>query len=475
LEPVNGPVAEPTKETEEFAQSSGARESSNDVQHVQPPARLAASKVFIIKRFNRCHLDVKQFLPTLGHTQLENVRYEDIQSRLASGSDPPHHTTAPEQLRGVDIEGLDTTVKTMAGSRDDCSLHTMTGVSIGRSPVLICEKMTEVNCKYVPSKYKINRLGPGPEPPPASDVWSLGFGDVKLTFLMVYIRRTFTFVFRTQGVHSRGQQHSLMSYYVDYHSFLERPAGKKYCHYNYLDGQLYKHKWAIRKGFTRWLQVKLSLRPIGVMGSHFYHLQYGERLEHSETIDAVDIEKTKFAAPGSDTGKLKELDGDDRDTGGGDTSKLTEPGGAHVEVVTAKELHRLREIRLQRVREEAIDRNLEYWKERSLKHDAGLRRHTYQVGDLVLVQNYALANGFGRPWDRRWKGPFKITHISRKGKVDLVDSIGTRLRGWHTDKLQPYHLRRSNQSEYEEFKVSVQLAKETLATVVAGGIVVELQ
>jgi hypothetical protein len=141
----------------------------------------------------------------------------------------------------------------------------------------------------------------------------------------------------------------------------------------------------------------------------------------------------------------------------------------------AKELHRLREIRLQAVREEAVDRNLEYWRERSLKHDAGLRRHTYQVGDLVLVQNYTLANGFGRPWDRRWKGPFKITHISRKGKVDLVDSIGTRLRGWHTDKLRPYHLRRSTQSEYEEFKASVQLAKETLATVVAGGIVVELR
>jgi hypothetical protein len=207
------PVAEPAKETEAFAQSAGARESSNDGQHVQLPARLVASKVFIIKRFNRRHLDVKPFLPTLGHTQLQNFRYEDIQSRLASGSDPPHHTTAAEELRGVDIEGLDTTVKTIqvAGSRDDCSLHTVTGVSIGRSPVLVCEKVTEVTGKYVLSEYKITRLGPGPEPPPES----LGFGEVKLTFLMVYIRRTFTFVFRTQGAHSHGQQHSLISYYVD--------------------------------------------------------------------------------------------------------------------------------------------------------------------------------------------------------------------------------------------------------------------
>jgi hypothetical protein len=218
FEAVDGPVAEPAKETEEFAQSSGACESSNDGQHVQLPARLAASKVFIIKRFNRCNPDVKpfMFLPTLGHAQLENFRYEDTKSRLASGSDPPPpHTTPPEELRRVDIEALDTTVKTIAGSRNDCSLHTVTGVSISRSPALICQKMTEVNGNYVPSEYKITRLGPGPEPPPASVFWSLGFGDVKLTFLMVYIRRTFVFVFWTRGAHSRGQQHSLISYYVD--------------------------------------------------------------------------------------------------------------------------------------------------------------------------------------------------------------------------------------------------------------------
>jgi hypothetical protein len=215
FEPVDGPVAEPAKETGEFAQSSGVRESSNDGQHVQLPARLAARKVFIVKRFNRCHLDVKPFLPTLGHTQLENVRSEDRKSRLAPGSDPPPHTTPPEELRRVDIEALDTTVKTIAGSRDDGSLHLVTGVSIGRSPVLICRKMTEVNGKYVPSEYKLTCLGPGHEPPPAAVVWSLGFGDVKLTFLMVYIRRMFTFVFRAQGAHSRGQQHCLNSCYVD--------------------------------------------------------------------------------------------------------------------------------------------------------------------------------------------------------------------------------------------------------------------
>jgi hypothetical protein len=320
FEPVDGPVAEPTNETEEFAQSSCARESSNDGQHVQLPARLAASKVFIIKRFNRCHLDVKPFLPTLEDTLLENFRTEDRKFGFAPGPEPPPCTTLAdsEELYQVDV---DTTVKTIAGSRDDFSLHTVTGVSIGRSPLLICEKMTEVNDKYVPSEYKITRLGPGPEPPPES----LGFGEVKLTFLMVYIRRTFTFVFRTQGAHSRGQQHSLISYYIDKPDpDPEPPPG------------------------PGWL---------------------------NSSPDGED------QVVGPEEGTLK----------------------------VAKELHRLREIRLQGVREEAID------------------------------------------------------------------SVGTRLKGWHTDKLRPYHLRRSNQSEYDEFKASVQLAKKMLATVVAGGIVVELR
>jgi hypothetical protein len=70
----------------------------------------------------------------------------------------------------------------------------------------------------------------------------------------------------------------------------------------------------------------------------------------------------------------------------------------------------------------------------------------------------------------------RLREIRLQGvREEAIDSVGTRLRGWHTDKLRPYHLRRSTQSEYEEFKASVQLAKETLATVVVGGIVVELR
>jgi hypothetical protein len=211
FEPVDGSIAEPAKATEEFAQSSGARESSNDGQHVQLPARLAASKVFIIKRFtgNRCHLDVKPFLPTIGHTLLENFRTEDVKLGLAQ---PPPCTTLAdsEELYQVDV---DITVKTSAGSRDDRSLHISTPTV--RSAIMIHCKMVEVNGKHVASEYEILRLGPGPEPPPEHDIRSLDFGHMKLTLLMIDSWRTLACIYWAQNAHSRGQQHSLISYYVD--------------------------------------------------------------------------------------------------------------------------------------------------------------------------------------------------------------------------------------------------------------------
>jgi hypothetical protein len=158
----------PTSSAGPFTHSTAAGSSSDGHDHVEPLVHPAVSKVFVVKRFTQCPLDIKMFLPTLDHTMLENVRSEDRKSRLALGFDPLPHTTPSEELRRVDIEALDTTVKTVAGSRDDCPLHTVTGVSIGRSPVLICGKMTEVNGKSVPSEYKMTRLGPVPEPPPCT-------------------------------------------------------------------------------------------------------------------------------------------------------------------------------------------------------------------------------------------------------------------------------------------------------------------
>jgi hypothetical protein len=210
--PVDGPIAEPAKETEEFAQSSGARESTNDGQYVQLPARLPASKVFIIKRFNRCRLDVKQFLPTLDDTLLENFRTEDRKLGLAPGPEPPPCTTLAdsEELYQVDV---DITVKTSAGSRDDRSLHISTPTV--HSAVTIHCKMVEANGKHVASEYEIIRLGPGPEPPPEHDVRSLDFGRVKLTFFMIDSWRTSACNYWPQKANSRGPQHSMIPYYVD--------------------------------------------------------------------------------------------------------------------------------------------------------------------------------------------------------------------------------------------------------------------
>jgi hypothetical protein len=93
------------------------------------------------------------------------------------------------------------------------------------------------------------------------------------------------------------------------------------------------------------------------------------------------------------------------------------------------QLHRLREIRIDGIRQEAIDRALNYWQHRAETYKKGIAIHSYQVGDLVLVQNYQIADSFGHPWDFRWKGRIRICYITRKGKVNLVDATGLRLKG----------------------------------------------
>ena len=45
----------------------------------------------------------------------------------------------------------------------------------------------------------------------------------------------------------------------------------------------------------------------------------------------------------------------------------------------------------------------------------------------------------------RWRGPVCIERISRKGKLDLHHPCGNfALKGWHTDRVRPYHLRDEN-------------------------------
>jgi hypothetical protein len=90
---------------------------------------------------------------------------------------------------------------------------------------------------------------------------------------------------------------------------------------------------------------------------------------------------------------------------------------------------------------EATDNALKIWEQRVIAYDRKLRRHKYQVGDLVLFQKTALHDTFGRPWDDRWRGPAQIIHITRKGKLDLQHPSGDVIRGWHTDKVRPYVLR----------------------------------
>jgi transposase InsO family protein len=107
-----------------------------------------------------------------------------------------------------------------------------------------------------------------------------------------------------------------------------------------------------------------------------------------------------------------------------------------------EEVSSLRLARLDAWRMEAVDRHLVRWKQRIEGLERGLHKHVYRIGDWVLYQNYQLNTRAGAPWDQRWRGPVRIVHISRKGKVDLYHPTADfYLRGWHTDRIRPYHLR----------------------------------
>jgi transposase InsO family protein len=106
---------------------------------------------------------------------------------------------------------------------------------------------------------------------------------------------------------------------------------------------------------------------------------------------------------------------------------------------------KLRELRLARLdayREEAVTLQIHKWTRRVEEYDRGLRAHAYEVGDLVLYQNYGLKTQHGNPWKYRWKGPVEIVHITKKGKLHLKHpETGGLMKGWHSDKIRPYILR----------------------------------
>ena len=62
---------------------------------------------------------------------------------------------------------------------------------------------------------------------------------------------------------------------------------------------------------------------------------------------------------------------------------------------------------------------------------------------MVLYQNYQLKSQHGNPWVYRWKGPVEIVRITAKGKLHLRHpETNTLKKGWHTDKVRPYVLRK---------------------------------
>jgi len=99
-------------------------------------------------------------------------------------------------------------------------------------------------------------------------------------------------------------------------------------------------------------------------------------------------------------------------------------------------------VELDLLRQEAVTRQLDYWAKRVTAHDNGLRKHRYEIGDLVLYQNYPLKAQHGNPWKFRWTGPVEIVRITAKGKLYLRhEETGDVMKGWHSDKVSPYILR----------------------------------
>jgi hypothetical protein len=58
---------------------------------------------------------------------------------------------------------------------------------------------------------------------------------------------------------------------------------------------------------------------------------------------------------------------------------------------------RLRLGKLDCIRNEAVTRQLDQWARRTEAYNKHLRRHRYEIGDLVLYQNYALKGKPGHP------------------------------------------------------------------------------
>jgi len=118
---------------------------------------------------------------------------------------------------------------------------------------------------------------------------------------------------------------------------------------------------------------------------------------------------------------------------------LTDPEGDKGMV---KRLQEIRRARLDAVRQEAVNMQIDQWAKRIASHERGLRRHHYVIGDLVLYQNYQLKTQHGNQWTYRWKGPVEIVHIKAKAKLHMRHRETNELmKGWHTDKVRPYILR----------------------------------
>jgi len=108
-----------------------------------------------------------------------------------------------------------------------------------------------------------------------------------------------------------------------------------------------------------------------------------------------------------------------------------------------KQMQEIHLAKLDAVRKEAVSMQIDQWARRIAAHQKRLRHHRYQIGDLVLYQNYQLKSQHDNPWVYRWKGPVEIVRITANGKLHLHHPTTNELmKGWQTDKVHPYVLQK---------------------------------
>ena len=95
---------------------------------------------------------------------------------------------------------------------------------------------------------------------------------------------------------------------------------------------------------------------------------------------------------------------------------------------------------LEEEREAAHKRNVRYQQQAAQYYDSGIRKRSFQVGDLVLRE---LATSMPTKQGKlmlNWEGPYTMTEVIRPGTYKLAELNGTPIKNtWHAARLRRFY------------------------------------